>query len=138
MQLDLSSLKKAVDVLQRSIKVAGIELEISEKDLKETIRAGVIQNFEVAYEQSWKMMKRWLEENVGSSYVDGVTRRELFRLAAENHLISNINKWMEYHHSRNLTTHTYDEDTAEEVFQTAYNFLSDAKKLVKELESRND
>ncbi len=138
MQLDLSSLKKSVEVLHRSIKVAGVELNLSKKDLRETIRAGVIQNFEVAYEQSWKMMKRWLEENIGSTYVDGVTRRELFRLAAENRLISDVNRWMEYHHSRNLTTHTYDEDTAEEVFQTANYFQTDAKKLVKELDIRND
>jgi nucleotidyltransferase substrate binding protein (TIGR01987 family) len=138
MRLDLNSLKKAIDVLQRSIKVAQIELKSSEKDLRETIRAGVIQNFEVAYEQSWKIMKRWLEQNIGNTYVDGVTRRELFRLAAENHLVSDVNKWMEYHHSRNLTTHTYDEDIAEEVFQTAYNFYSDAQRLIKELEFRND
>ena len=138
MRLDLSSLKKAVDVLQRSVKVVGIELEKTDKDLRDTIRAGVIQNFEVAYEQSWKMMKRWLEGNVGSSYVDGVTRRELFRLAAENQLISDVDKWMEYHHSRNLTSHTYDEDTAEEVFQMAENFQSEAKRFIKELEARND
>jgi hypothetical protein len=35
-------------------------------------------------------MKRWLEENVGSASVDGVPRRELFRLAAESRLIEEL------------------------------------------------
>ena len=77
MQLD--SLTKSIDALDRSVKTAS-SLDTSDDDLRETVRAGVIQNFEVAYEQCWKMMKRWLEENIGRTYVDGVTRRELFRL----------------------------------------------------------
>ena len=46
-----------------------------------TIAAGVIQNFAFTYELCWKFMKRWIEENVNSEIVDGVTRRELFRKA---------------------------------------------------------
>ena len=39
-------------------------------------------------------MKRWLEKNYSSSYVDGVTRRELFRLAAENHIIDYVEDYV--------------------------------------------
>ena len=74
MNLYLDSLTKSIDALERSVKTAG-SLDTSDDDLRETVRAGVIQNFEVAYEQCWKMMKRWLEENIGRTYVDGVTRR---------------------------------------------------------------
>ena len=83
MSLYLDSLAKSIDALERAIKTAS-SLDTVDKDLQETVRAGVIQNFKVAYEQSWKMMKRWLEENVGATYVAGVTRRGIFRLAAEN------------------------------------------------------
>ena len=65
-------------------------MDAFDRDLQEAVRAGVIQNFEIAYEQSWKMMKRWLEDSVGATYVDGVTRRELFRLAAEHRLITDV------------------------------------------------
>ena len=54
-------------------------------------------------------MKRWLEENVGSASVDGVPRRELFRLAAESRLIADLPRWMEFHQARNQTSHTYEE-----------------------------
>jgi len=56
-------------------------------------------------------MKRWLDENIGSTVADGVTRRELFRLSAENRLRNDVDTWMEFHRSRNLTSHTYNEET---------------------------
>ena len=114
MSLLLDNLAKSIDALNRSVLISK-NLKACDNDLQEIVRAGVIQNFEVAYEQCWKMMKRWLEENVGSTYVDGVSRRELFRLAAESHLITDVERWMDYHISRNQTSHTYDEGTAQSV-----------------------
>ena len=137
MNLYLGSLAKSIDALKRSIKTAN-RLDTFDSDLQEAVRAGVIQNFEIAYEQSWKMMKRWLEKNVGATYVDGVTRRELFRFAAENRLITDVGRWMEYHDARNQTSHTYDEETAQRVFEEATEFVHDVKQLLKILEKHND
>lgn len=137
MNLYLDSFAKSVNALERAIKIAS-RLEVSDEDLQETIRAGVIQNFEVAYEQSWKMMERWLEENIGVVYVDVRTRRELFRRAAESFLITDVNRWMNYHTARNRTSHTYDEETAQSVFEEATEFVYDAKQLLKTLEACND
>ena len=137
MNLYLDSFAKSIDALERSVKTAG-RLDNFDDDLQETIRAGVIQNFEITYEQSWKMMKRWLAENVGATYVDGVTRRELFRRASENRLITDVDRWMEYHDARNLTSHTYNEETAQSVFEEAIAFVHDVKSLLKVLEANND
>lgn len=137
MNLYLDSLEKSIDVLKRSTKTAS-RLDNLDSDLQEAVRAGVIQNFEIAYEQSWKMMKRWLEENIGATYVDGVTRRELFRFAAENRLITDVVRWMEYHDARNQTSHTYNEETAQRVFEEATEFVHDAEQLLKILEKHND
>ena len=100
--------------------------------------AGVIQNFEFTYELSWKFMKRWLSENVGSTYVDGVSRRELFRLAAEHQLIESVDEWMFYHTARNQTSHSYDEKIALEIFDAAKKFSVLAAQLLKILEAKND
>ncbi len=139
MKLDLSSLRKAIESLEKTLKVAeNKELAAGlDDDAKDAIRAGGIQNFEFTYELCWKFMRRWLGINVGSTYVDGVTRRELFRLSAENRLISDVDQWMEYHDARNETTHTYNEDTADDVFETSRIFLADAKKLLEALKERN-
>ena len=140
MQLDFSSLRKGVESLGRTLRVADDRDFISglSADQKDAIRAGVIQNFEFTYELCWKFMKRWLEGNLGSAYVQGIARRQLFRLGAENKLIADVDQWMEYHDARNETSHTYDESTAEDVFATAREFYAEAESLLEALEARND
>ena len=139
MTLDLGSLRKALAALENALSVSAPDkLNILSDDQQEVIKAGVIQNFEFTYELCWKFMKRWLAKNLGATYVDGVTRRELFRLSAENRLITNVERWMEYHDARNETSHTYDQDTADEIFKAARAFFPDAQKLLKILEEKND
>jgi len=138
--LELESLKNAITsfegVLSR-VQDANLMTKL-DKVTKDGLKAGVIQNFEFTYELCWKFMKRWLEDNLGSSYVDGVSRRELFRIAAENHLIADVDRWMDYHKARNRTSHTYNEVIFEEVFEAAVDFLHFAKCFLQELERRND
>ena len=137
MNLYLDSLAKSIDALERSIKTAG-RFDTFDGDLQEVVRARVIHSFEVAYELSWKMIKRWLKENIGGSSVDGINQRSLFRLAAENRLIADSERWMDYHKARNSTSHTYNEDTAENVFAEAAEFVHDVKYLLRMLEAGND
>src|SRR5581483_8628262 len=138
MALEFSSLKKAVAAVETAVRVytdSGNNKRTHEE--QEVLRAGAIQAFEFTYELCWKFMKRWLETNVSPS-VDGITRKELFRLAAENQLIADVEAWMEYHQSRNQTSHIYDPDVAEDVYASVELFLTDAKRLVAALEKRND
>ncbi|MDI6731125.1 MAG: nucleotidyltransferase substrate binding protein [Candidatus Margulisbacteria bacterium] len=137
--LDLSSLEKALASLKTALDVACSNEQIKKmgEDIKDTIRAGVIQNFEFTYELCWKFMKRWLENNLGGMYVDGLNRRELFRLAAEHQLINNVETWMDYHDQRNETAHIYDKETAEEVFESAKSFLKEAEILLANLKKHN-
>ena len=139
MSLELNSLIKALNSLERSIAVAEKKADSNCKgDEIEVIIAGVIQNFEFTYELCWKFMKRWLSENIGATYVDGITRKELFRLASENKLIEKTEKWFEFHTARNRTSHVYDEDVAQYVYSIAKQFLPEAKIFLERIENRND
>jgi nucleotidyltransferase substrate binding protein (TIGR01987 family) len=138
MPLELSTLRKAASMLETALRIyedPAVKNRPSEE--REVLRAGVIQVFEYTYELCWKFMKRWLELNI-SPTVDGSTRKELFRLAAENKLISNVESWMDYHQSRNETSHVYDPGVAEDVYASVRPFLQDAKTLLSALEARND
>ena len=138
--LDLTSLKKSYGSLVRTTRVFSENKEKNgqfDPDLIEALRAGVIQNFEFCYELSWKMMKRWLENNLSPTEVDGVPRRELFRIAAENRLIDDVNAWMDFHRGRNISSHTYDEVTAETVSELALEFIPFVADLIEALEKRN-
>ena len=140
MTLDLTSLRRAIASLEKSIRSYRVLSENSSltRDDIDTVKAGVIQNFEVAYEQCWKFMKRWIEQNVSSDIVDGVTRRELFRVGAENRLIDDVAQWMEFHQSRNLTAHTYDAENAGQEFSSALIFIDAASYFLKRLDVRHD
>ncbi|MBI4558037.1 MAG: nucleotidyltransferase substrate binding protein [Candidatus Hydrogenedentes bacterium] len=140
MSLDLTSLKKAVSSLQKAMKVASSPESVRRlgDDEREVVKAGVIRNFEFTFELCWKFMRRWITANLGAARIDGITRRELFRLAVENRLISDFARWDEYYEARNLTSHTYDSDTADEIFRLAQEFSVDAKSLLTALEERND
>ncbi len=138
MTIDLSSLRKAIDALQRSVTAARSgKMTGLDKDLAEAVRSGVIQNFEVAYELCWKSMKRWIEVNVGKAVADGVTRRELFRLGLENRLIDDVDAWMVFHESRNETAHAYDSEVAGDVYAKAGEFLPLATAFLAAIEARN-
>ncbi len=106
--------------------------------LSRAVQSGVIKHFEFTYELCWRFIRRWLETNVVRDSADGVTRQELFRLGAEYRLIDSVPDWMRYHRARNLTSHTYRQATAEEVYAIIPAFLEDAKSLLAQLEARND
>ena len=94
-------LKKAIDIKNPSI----IE------------KAGIIQFFEITFELSWKLMKDYLE------YLGYQIKspREAIKTAYSIELINNGDKWLKMLMDRNLTTHTYDEDNSEEVYEKIKN-----------------
>jgi nucleotidyltransferase substrate binding protein (TIGR01987 family) len=74
-------------------------------------RAGMIQFFEVSFEQSWKVLKDFLEE-------EGFTvrsPRDAIKTAFQYGFIENADVWLEALKDRNLTTHTYDEAIAAKI-----------------------
>jgi len=133
------------DILQRLVpdcevrafgsRVRGAAKPYSDLDL--------IQNLEFTYEVCWKMMKRWLETNAGEN-VEGVTRRELFRMAAENRLIDNVDAWMTFRELRNQTSHPqrgcyrYDSKLAEDAQTLIADFIHAAERLLNYLKAHND
>lgn len=140
MTLNLKSLEKALVSLEETLKRANDNELMSKLDdvTQRAVQAGAIQNFEFTYELCWKFMKRWLDHNLGAAYVDGISRRELFRISAEHQLIENIEKWFVYHEARNRTSHTYENNIADEVFNLTNSFQKDARIFFDSLKHKND
>ena len=139
--LDYSSLKLAIDALHRALGVTSHDARWAAFDAvtQETLKAGVIQTFEVVYEQSWKMLEGWLLVNSTSDKVTyGKKKRELYLDAAKAGLIDDVDEWMAFHKARNKTSHTYDCQIAGVVFEMAPRYLVEAQKLLLALELRND
>lgn len=139
MSLNLDSLNRSVDSLRRSIAAAKKNMDFLDVDLQETVRAGVIQNFEVTYEQCWKMIQRWIKENKTPEDAEHPrTRKNLFRMAARYGLIGDPVPWFAYGDARNLTSHVYDAERAIAIYEIAINFYADADYLLKQLGRSND
>jgi len=85
------------------------------------------------------MLKRRLEMDVPSpELIDGMSFREMIREGAERGMISDPLVWFGYRQKRNLTTHTYDETVAKDVYLAAVAFAGDAQALLAALLQRND
>lgn len=96
--------------------------------------------------QAVESLKRVLAKSRDSGFMaaldqvgcDAVTRRELFRLAAESRLIEDVEQWMRYHDSRNQTPQTYEPAAAQRVYQMIPPFTREAPRLLEALVARND
>jgi len=75
---------------------------------------GLIKAFEYTYELSWKTLQDFFKSR---GYAHIIGPRAVIGQAIEDGLLENGRGWMEMHKSRNLTSHTYDEETAREVVQ---------------------
>lgn len=78
----------------------------------EFLRDSVIQRFEFTHELAWKMLKLRLEQED----VFAKTPRETLQASLEAEYVVDGNAWTDLQKMRNLTSHTYDEDLAEEVY----------------------
>ncbi|MBF9253622.1 nucleotidyltransferase substrate binding protein [Pontibacter sp. 172403-2] len=102
-QQRFKNFSKAFAQLEKAVKLG------SYSDLE---REGLIQRFEYTYELAWKTLQDFLEY-IG--YVDVKGPRPVIEQAFKNGIIEDGNGWMAMKKSRELTSHTYDEDTARDI-----------------------
>lgn len=81
--------------------------------LDEMIKEGLIQRFEYTHELAWNVMKDYAKYQ-GNTNIEG--SRDATREAFQLQLVSDGKIWMDMIGSRKVTSHTYNEDTAEEIY----------------------
>lgn len=115
-----SKLEKAYKKLQQALN----ELP------NEYIQDSVIQRFEFTFELLWKTLKLYLD-------IEGLqeqTPRQVLKRSFEIGLIEDIDLFLDMMDIRNLTSHTYNEDLAWEVYDFIKNnsvFIWETIKLLK-------
>lgn len=129
--LDLTSFENAVNSL-RSI------LNRFQKENDIDLRDSVIQRFEYTFSMSIKMIKRFLKQTeLSEEELNGMIFSEIIRKANQYNLIStNLETWDEYRQKRNMTSHTYDEETAQKVMTIIPAFKDEAEFLLNRLKER--
>ena len=99
----LKQLENAVEIISRN--------DIVDGELYNIIREGLIQCFEFTHELSWKVMKDYAEHQ-GIMEIFG--SRDAIRYSLRLGLIDD-EKWMDTIKDRNVTSHYYDDDTAQKI-----------------------
>ena len=105
-QKALQKLVEAVDYIKNNDSKAEIVLD-------EIIKEGLIQRFEYTHELAWNVMKDYATYQ-GNTTVGG--SRDATREAFHLQLMSDGAVWMDMIGSRNKTSHTYNEATADEIY----------------------
>ncbi len=111
-----SNFRKALAKMSEAIDIVAEKYDWQDS-IDELLKEGLIQRFEYTHELAWKVMKDY-EEYQGYNNIRG--SRDAIRLALQIGIIED-KEWLETIEDRNLTSHNYDEEVAEDVFISIVN-----------------
>ena len=101
----VENLRKAVERLSEGI----LELQANQSSI---VRDGVIQRFEFTTELAWKATREYLMDQ---GFVDINSPKLVMKEAFSFGLITDDNIWIQILNDRNLTSHIYKEEIADEI-----------------------
>ena len=109
----LDKLTQAVDYIMKNVTEEDHDEDEDWDVLDEIIKEGLIQRFEYTHELAWNVMKDYATYQ-GNPDIGG--SRDATREAFQLQLVSDGKIWMDMIGSRNKTSHTYNEETADEIY----------------------
>jgi nucleotidyltransferase substrate binding protein (TIGR01987 family) len=116
--------KKALARLTSAIELS------QERDLSDLEQQGLIQAFEFTFDMAWKTLQDFITEK---GYEGERGKPNIIITEASKYDLINENNWKLMTKSRNKTSHTYNEETADEV---AGNIIEEYHGLLIQLETR--
>ena len=108
--------------LQRLKEILGKEKTVANRD-------SAIKRFEFTTELAWKCIQKFLREEE----IICRSPKECFKEAFKFGLIEDDPQWIAMLEDRNLTVHTYDEETAEDVYNRLPGYLKYLEPLKEKL-----
>jgi nucleotidyltransferase substrate binding protein (TIGR01987 family) len=108
-----SKLEEAIEKIKDEYQIEADGTIDEDSFLDDIIKEGLIQRFEYTHELAWNVMKDFLE-NAGNKQLFG--SKDATKEAFATGLITNGDVWMDMIKSRNKTSHTYNEATADDIF----------------------
>ena len=104
-----NNFNKAMQTLERGVQLA------EQRELSELEQQGLIQGFEFTHELAWNVLKDYLEYQ---GFTEVIGSRDASRIAFQNGLIEDGETWMEMIQARNLSSHTYNLQTAQSLAES--------------------
>ena len=102
----------------------------------DVIRDGVIQRFEFCTELAWKTLREYLIEQ---GYSDINSPKNVLKTAFADGILNDEQGWLDILDARNITSHVYDEATAQKIFDNIRGTYADLfKQLINRLNINSD
>jgi nucleotidyltransferase substrate binding protein (TIGR01987 family) len=117
MPVDFTALDKALGTLDAAL---------TPPPRNDRERDGAIQRFEYTFELAWKTAKKVLAE----AGIDSQSPKSVIRDLGQQGLLEDIEKWFGFLRARNATRHTYNDTTADQVFEQTQLFAMECRRLV--------
>ena len=128
-ELDISILKNCID----SLKNCSSDFKNAEDEkTKEYISDACVKRFEYTVETSWKMMKKYLKLEYGKAEKE-LTMNNIFRFMEGYGFIKSWEDWRNYYDRRNDTSHEYNKEKAQEIFNWVDKLVEDSSFLYEQL-----
>ena len=129
------SINDKIEQLEKAFENLKIIIDAYEKEedriIKDGLRDSIIQRFEFVTELSWKLMKKYLDENL---VLEVYSPRSVIKESYKQDLIENGELWLDILEDRNLTSHTYDENTANRIKDNIVNkYVLEFQKFIKRI-----
>ena len=125
-KVQLENLDNATERLKAALEYDPLELDI--------VMDAVIRRFEFTFETAWKSVKL-AAKAVG---YDCKSPKGCLKLAYRMGWIKDEERWLELLEARNLTSHTYDQETAMDVYETVKENFQVFGSLLRELREEVD
>ena len=136
--IDFGKFEKSLEHLEaqmRNYRISAERPELRDID-REAIAESVIQRFEICYDCLWKVLKRYLKEELGIAELPN-SPKPVFRIAFENQLFPAIEGWLIYADARTSTSHDYSGEKAQITVETAFVFVQDAAALYQKMTGKS-
>lgn len=126
----MSKLEEKFDSYSTALRRLKEAIDMYKQDENAVLLDGTIQRFEFTVELGWKLLKEYLEyEKFGDFNSPRSTIKEAYKVG----LIQDGESWLDMLDDRNLTSHTYDETVAKEIYR---NILTNHYDILKKLEEK--
>jgi nucleotidyltransferase substrate binding protein (TIGR01987 family) len=123
--LDIQPLIRMKNSLSKTLENS----ELSEGELYRTYQTSAVQVFEVSFEIAWKTLQKVLK----SISIDVRHSKDTFREAFKINLIKDPKVWFDFLIIRNETSHSYDEDILDDIFDLLPEFIKELELLINNL-----
>ena len=139
MSIDTTFLRRCLATLELAME--NLKRPDADDIIYDIYRAACVKEFELALEQSGKLLRKRLAAYFASNrQADRLVFKDLYRHAAKHGLIETdtVERWFRYRDNRNRTAHDYGEDFAEATLELLPRFVADARALADVIDRVDD